>query len=255
MNQFVMTPAAGKRLIARATAAHPAVQTTLKSGTVVIIAGTTNGYVAEEVLKNLGQSAGFSRSRFFRGITLPPCRPTTETGRLPDESQFPGDVVIVDGVWQHGLTIFDVADKLKEGDVILKGANAVDLSQRRAAVLIGHPKGGTIAVALQAVTGRRVRLIIPVGLEKRVTGDLDQLAALVNAPGARGPRLFPAPGEVITEIEAISLLTGAKASLVAAGGVCGAEGSVWLAVSGTPEQEELTQGILKQLAGEPPFVP
>ena len=254
MNQFVMTPAAGKRLIARATAAHPAVQTALKSGTVVIIAGTTNGYVAEEVLKNLGQSAGFSRSRFFRGITLPPCRPTTETGRLPDESQFPGDVVIVDGVWQHGLTIFDVADKLKEGDVILKGANAVDLPRRHAAVFIGHPKGGTIAVALQAVTGRRVRLILPVGLEKRVTGDLDQLAALVNAPGARGPRLFPAPGEVITEIEAISLLTGAKASLVAAGGVCGAEGSVWLAVSGTPEQEEAAQGILKQVAGEPSFV-
>ena len=162
MNQFVMTPAAGKRLIARAIATHPAVQTALKSGTVVIIAGTTNGYVAEEILKYLGQSADFNRSRFFRGITLPPGRPTSETGRLPDEGQFPGDVVIVDGVWQHGLTIFDVADKLKEGDVILKGANAVDLSRRHAAVLIGHPKGGTIAVALQAVTGRRVRLIIPV---------------------------------------------------------------------------------------------
>ena len=57
MNQFVITPAAGKRLIARATATHPAVQTALKSGTVVIVAGTTNGYVAEEILKHLGQSA------------------------------------------------------------------------------------------------------------------------------------------------------------------------------------------------------
>jgi hypothetical protein len=253
MNQFVITPAAGKRLIARATAAHPAVQAALQSGTVVIVAGTTNGYVAEEILKNLGRSAGFNRSRFFRGITLPPDRPTTETGRLPDESQFPGDVIIVDGVWQQGRTIFDVADNLKEGDVILKGANAVDLSRRRAAILIGHPKGGTIAVALQAVTGRRVRLILPVGLEKRVTGDLDQLAAMLNAPGARGPRLFPVPGEVITEIEALSLLAGVTARLVAAGGVCGAEGSVWLAISGDPEQEESAQSILKQVAGEPSF--
>jgi hypothetical protein len=254
MNQFVITPAAGKRLIAQATASHPAVQTALQSGTVVIIAGTTNGCVAEEILKNLGQSTGFNRRRFFRGITLPPGRPTKKSGRLPDESQFPGDVVIVNGVWQQGMTIFDVADQLKEGDVILKGANAVDLSRQRAAVLIGHPKGGTIAVALQAVTGRRVRLILPVGLEKRVTDDLDELASLLNAPGARGPRLFPAPGEVITEIEAISLLTGATARLVAAGGVGGAEGSVWLAVFGNPEQEELAQRILEQVAGEPLFV-
>jgi len=253
MNQFVVTPAAGKRLIACAIAAHPAVQTALRSGTVVIIAGTTNGYVAEEILKNLGQSAGFNRSRFFRGITLPPARPTTETGRLPDEGKFPGDVVIVNGEWHKALTIFDVADKLEEGDVILKGANAVDLSRRRAAVLIGHPKGGTIATAMQAVTGRRVRLILPVGLEKRVVGDLDQLAALLNAPGARGPRLFPVPGEVITEIEAIAMLTGATARLVAAGGVGGAEGSVWLAVSGTAEQEEQAHGILKQVASEPLF--
>ncbi len=42
------------------------------------------------------------------------------------------------------------------GDVILKGANAIDMSQRRATILIGHPKGGTIAVALWAVIGRRV---------------------------------------------------------------------------------------------------
>ena len=251
MNTFVITPAAGKRLIAMATSAHPAVQKALKSGMIVIIAGTTNGYVAEEILQTIGQSADFTRNRFFRGITLPPSRPTTGTGRISDESQFSGDVVLIDGTWQKGKTVFDVADSLKEGDVILKGANAVDLSRQRAAILIGHPKGGTIAIALQAVTGRRVRLILPVGLEKRVTDDLDQLAAMLNAPGNRGPRLFPVPGEVLTELDAISLLTGATARLVAGGGVCGAEGSVWLAVAGSAEQEKSAQGILKQVSAEP----
>jgi len=38
--------------------------------------------------------------------------------------------------------------------------------------LIGHPKGGTIALALQAAVGRRIRLILPAGLERRVFGDL-----------------------------------------------------------------------------------
>lgn len=253
MFQVVLTPAAGKRLIARAVAAHPAVQAALRSGTIVIIAGTTNGCVAEEVLALAGQSEGFSRRRFFRGITLPLHMPAAETGRLPDETGFPGDVVIVKGEWWQGKTIFDVVDDLKEGDVILKGANSLDLSQKRAAVLIGDRRGGTIGASLLAVVGRQVRLLLPVGLEKRISGSLDQLAAKLNAPGAHGARLLPVPGEVISEIEAISILSGATAELVAGGGVCGAEGSVWLAVSGRPEEEKLTGEIIASLAKEPPF--
>ena len=88
--------------------------------------------------------------------------------------------MIVDGERIQGKTIFDVVDDLKEGDVILKGANAVDVIGRRAGILIGHPKGGTIAAALQAVTGRRVKLILPVGLEKRVNTDLDRIAETLN---------------------------------------------------------------------------
>lgn len=69
----------------------------------------------------------------------------------------------------------------------------------------------------------------------------------------QGARLLPVPGLVFTEIEAIKLLSGAGADLVAAGGVCGAEGSVWLAVSGTPEQVEKAESVLRSLAGKPPF--
>ncbi len=184
MFQVVLTPAAGKRLIAKAIAFHPAIQAALRSETIAIIAGTTNGYVAEEILALTGQSEGFVRQRFFRGVTLPPNTPTTDTGRLPDETGFPGDIVIVKGNWQRGKTIFDIVDALKEGDVILKGANSLDLLNKRAAILIGHPRGGTITAALQAVTGRRVRLLIPVGLEKRISGDIDELSAKLNAPGS-----------------------------------------------------------------------
>ena len=254
MKQFVVTPSAGKRLIAKAIAAHPAVSHALKNGTVVIVAGTTNGYVAEEILKALGISAGFSRKRFFRGITLPPGSALTSEGRLSDESKFPGDVVISNGKWLKGKSLFDVVDELKKGDVILKGANALDMKKKQAAILIGHPKAGTIAVALQAVLGRRVRLIIPVGLEKRVNGDLFCLAEKVNTPGAEGFRLFPVPGEVFTEIEAVQLLTGAAAELIAGGGVCGAEGSCWLTISGTQEQETAAEKLLASVAAEPAFI-
>ena len=253
MKQFLITPAAGKRLIARALKDHSAIKDAIKSGVVVIIAGTTNGYVAEEILSSVNQLEGFSRKRFFRGIVLPPVGLTSESGRLKDESGFPGDVVIVNGVWKKGLTIFDVIDDLKEGDVILKGANALDVSNKKAAIYIGHPQGGTIGAALQAVVGRRVRLILPAGLEKRVTNDLDDLALRLNSPGAKGPRLLPVVGEVFTEIEALTSLTGAHAEMVAAGGVAGAEGSIWLAVSGKSVEVEAAQELIKSISKEPQF--
>ncbi|MGD0280315.1 MAG: hypothetical protein ABSC11_13570 [Smithella sp.] len=253
MKQFIITPAAGKRLIGKAIIRHDAVTEAIKKGTVVIVAGTTNGYAAQEILSMLGQEKDFKRNRFFRGITLPPNRPVTSTGRIPDEGKFPGDVIIKDGLFLKGKTIYDIADNLREGDVILKGANAIDIIHRRAAILIGDPKAGTIGVSLQAMVGRRVRLIFPVGLEKRVYENLDELAAKMNAPGAKGPRLLPVPGEILTELDAITLLTGAFASLVSAGGVCGAEGSVWLAVCGKPAQERAAEVLIKSIANEPAF--
>ena len=252
MVQLILTPAAGKRLIAKAVAAYAPIQAALKTGTVVIVAGTTNGYVAEEILGAIGQLEGFSRGAFSRGITLPPSG-TPGTGGSSGRKAFQGDVVIVKGEWQKGKTIFDVAGSLKEGDIILKGANALNVSQRRAAVLIGHPEGGTIAAAMQAVIGKRVKLVIPVGLEKRVSCDLDSLSLEINSPGVKGPRLLPVQGEVITELDSVSILSGATAELFAAGGVCGAEGTVWLAVKGKKDMEEHIKKIADGLSKEPPF--
>lgn len=248
--QFVLTPAMGKRLIGRGMAVHPAIRAVLQRGMLVITAGTTNGYVAEEVLQGLGQAEGFSRRGFRRGLVTPPGFDTDSI-----KTPFPGDVVIADGLWQRGKELAEVVDQTKAGDVILKGANAVDLAGRRAAVLVGHPMGGTIGATLPAVIGRRVRLLVPVGLEKRVDGDLDELAGLLNSPSAAGPRLMVLPGEVFTELDAIALLTGAKARLVAGGGVCGAEGAAWIAASGTAEQLDAAEKLANGLIDEPPCQP
>ncbi len=253
MKQFLITPAMGKRLIAKTIATHPAIRKVIKNGTLVMVAGTTNGYVAEEILKAYNIAGDFSRKHFFRGVNLPPTKTVTKEGRLADGSKFPGDVVIVRGEWQKGKTIADVVDSLEEGDVILKGANALDLAHRQAGILIGHPKAGTIGLAIPAIAGRRVRLIIPIGLEKRVDADLNVLAAKLNAPGVGGYRLLPVQGEVFTELEALRALTAAEVELIAAGGVCGAEGAVWIAVSGEPEQEEFAEQVIASVADEPAF--
>jgi hypothetical protein len=253
MFQKNLTVASGKMLIAKSIAVHPSIKERLKSGTVVIIAGTTNGYVAQEILKSINQEKEFSMKKFFRGITLPPYMPTNEFGRLHDDTEFFGDVVIKDGIWQKGKTILDVADSLIQGDIIIKGANAVDIINKRAAILIGHPKGGTIIPSISASVGKRIKLIFPVGLEKRVSNNIDEITELLNDTSSTGCRLLPVSGEIITELEAISILTGATAKLVSAGGVCGAEGSVWLAIYGTRNQETNAKKILLDIINEPPF--
>lgn len=247
MKQFVLTSSMGKRLIGRAMAAHPAVRSVMDKGTLVIVAGTTNGYVAEEVLRAVAQAEGFSRKGFRRGMTTPPGFDVSSV-----RADFPGDVVLVDGQWLKGKEISDVVDDLSTGDVILKGANAVNLCTRQAGVYIGDPRGGTIAAAIPAVIGRRVRLIVPVGLEKRITADIHDLAAELNAPGASGPRMMPMPGEVFTELDAVELLTGATAKLLAGGGVHGAEGAVWIGISGQDDQVEAAVDLVASIAGEPP---
>lgn len=88
-----------------------------------------------------GQEENFSRKRFFRGIVLPPGGPVTGSGRIKDETGFPGDV-------------------------ILKGVNALNLPKGQTGIYIGDLHGGTIGASIQTVVGRRVRLILPVRLEK-----------------------------------------------------------------------------------------
>lgn len=252
MKQFIVTSSVGKRLIGKALAQNRTVLDAAKNGTLVIIAGTTNGYIAEELFKNLNID-GFSRKHFFRGLTLPPAMRLSPEGRLVDESKFPGDVVISKGEWVKGKTINEIADSLKEGDVIIKGANALDLENKQAAILIGHPKAGTIGVSLPVVIGRRIKLIVAVGLEKRVSANLNVLAEKINSPGEGGYRLLPIPGQVFTEVDAITQLTGASAELISAGGICGAEGAVYLGVWGSKEQQDAAEKLLSQVAAEPAF--
>jgi len=253
IRQYFLSPASGKRLIAKSVLFIPSIVEALENRTIVIIAGTTNGYIAEEIFKKTGQISEFSKRRFFRGISLPHKYVTTNTGRLSDESEFPGDVVIVKGKWDKGKTIFDVADSLQKGDVIIKGANAVNLDSMQAAVYIGHPKAGAISAVLQAVLGRRVEFYIPVGLEKRIHGDIISIAKKLNSVKATGLRYLPISGNIITELEAIKIITGAEAELVAAGGVCGAEGSCWIAVTGNHEQLTNVDNLIKSISKEPNF--
>ncbi|MCD6465357.1 hypothetical protein J7L27_03200, partial [Candidatus Bathyarchaeota archaeon] len=78
-----------------------------------------------------------------------------------------------------------------------------------------------------------------------------ELARKMNSPDSEGPSLMPVTGLIVTEIEALKILTGVDATLVSSGGIAGAEGAVRLLVEGTKEQVEKTLSLLQTIKGEP----
>ncbi len=243
--QFFLTPAAGKALIAKAVVKRPDVQEALKNAAVFVIGGTTNAFVANEFLKELGQEPCVTFPRFHRGVALPP------GAKLLQEEQL-GDLLIEKGIprFTAPQDLPEVCKTLKAGDVIMKGANALHLPTRTAAVLLGNTEnGGTVVEASKAVLSRRAKLILPVGIEKRVDSDLSELQDLVNDPEASGLRLFKAPGEAFTELDAIRLLTGSEAKIIASGAVNGGEGGVYLQITGG--DPEKLRALLREVSQTP----
>ncbi|MBP0968815.1 MAG: hypothetical protein J5744_01585 [Oscillospiraceae bacterium] len=245
--QFYLAPAAGKRLIAKGVAQLDSVKAALRSGTVLIIGGTTNAAVAEELLASIGETEGFDRKGFFRGITVPKGYKYT-----PRESI--GDVVIKDGKWMRGMTVYDACADLRKGDIVFKGANAVNLEDDQAGVLLGSDNIGTAGPVLTAVYGRRVSLIVPVGVEKRVTAPLKDLSDMCNSPDASGLKFLPLPGDIFTELHAIETLTGAYAEILGGGGICGAEGGCYFLAEGTDDQIEKLRAVISEVETEQSFI-
>ena len=64
IKQFLITPSSGKRLIGKGMANHPDIEKVMKNGTLLVIAGTTNGYVVEEIMKKFDIQGDFSRKGF-----------------------------------------------------------------------------------------------------------------------------------------------------------------------------------------------
>ncbi len=242
--EIVLTPAQSKRLIAKAVRQHPVVKTAYNNGTIGICRGTTASYVAEEFLGH--ELPPFS---YTTGLTLP----KTPYPEITKPSTPVHEVIIRQGeIHTDGETVVDASVNMNPGDVIIKGANALNYRDGVAGCLIGHPKGGTVGGFWGPLFGRKIRLIIPVGLEKEISGDIIEISNMCMDENP-GSALMPMTGIIVTEIEAIDILTGAEAHQIAAGGIRGAEGAVRLMASGTPDQINSLKSLITDLADEKPY--
>lgn len=254
----ILTVSESKRLIGKAVAQMPIVKRALENGMIIVIKGTTNAYVAEELSGKKVDHAAYVTGRIEpeKGMKyLPAAKPVNhlilEKGKVVD------------------IPLPEAAKKLKAGDVVIKGANALDYRNKMASVDILDPMGGTTGITMPIVVARKAHLIIPVGLEKLVAGDIVDLTLkmrepveMLPAPAGRSKSKFPGhlipsqwilTGEIVTEIEAIKILTGATAFQCSAGGVSGAEGATWLVFRGTRDQVKKTMDLTNAIQGEPPY--
>jgi hypothetical protein len=148
----------------------------------------------------------------------------------------------------------DLLEEMDEKDVFIKSANALD-PEWNAGVLAAAPEGGIIGRVLPVIQRNKVNLIIPVGLEKLIPTSITDArdeAGIFKTDDSTGLPcdIVPVEGIVITEIEAINILSGAVAIPIGAGGVSGAEGAVTLVIKGTNNQVETAKKILVARARE-----
>ena len=242
--EIVLTVSQSKRLIAQGVVNHPVVKAAFNNGNIGICRGTTCSYVAGEFLEH--ELEPFS---YTTGITLP--REPYPEINTPKNAVH--DIVIRRGeIHMDGETVIEAAKSMNPGDVIVKGANALNYKKGIAGCIVGHPMGGTVGGFWGLLYGRKIRLVIPVGLEKETACDIQTVSNLTIEENP-GNSLMPMTGIIITEIEAIKELTGADVYQMAAGGIRGAEGAVRLLVEGTHEQIKKVKSIISDIEHENPF--
>lgn len=249
--EVVLTPSESKRLIGKAVASMEVVKEALKSGLIIIIKGTTNSYVAEEILEK-----PIEKERYGRGVVVP-----GSLSYVPDEESIP-DVIIEKGKVRKDLSLEEAVRILKTGDVLMKGANALDPDGVTGVFLARAPitDGGTIGRSIGTVVGRGVNFIIPVSLEKLIPVPVREVVTQlndkeVNLAMGLTVNVMPTMGKVVTEIEAFKILTGVEAVNIGAGGVGGAEGTRVFLIKGDEEAVKKAFNLVQSIKGEPPFKP
>lgn len=269
-----LTPSESKRLIAKAVAALPEVRKALQSGRMIISEGTTNAYVIEELFDTpiskeiyaCGVISGGGMSAVPAELRIMPhllkcgkavdARPPEEQ-RLKPES--PGESEDADEF--HPKDNWELhAELIKEfeaDDVLIKGATAVD-QWGNAGVFVAEGDGGSIGRDLPVVLARGAHLIVPVGLEKLVpsVAEASKNCSIQRFKHAFGfcPAVMPLiNGKVVTEVQALKILTDVTAIHVASGGIGGSEGTVVLSVGGEEKGVDQAFELVKSIKGEPPI--
>ena len=244
---FVFTPWESRRLIGRAVAALPEVQLAYKEAEIIIAHGSTNVFVAEELMGYCPQKNYFLSGQVINSVL---CQ-THPSEKPPMIKLVNGELVLPEPMMDATLRNFD------DRCVFIKGGNAVDYDFN-AGVFCAHPGAGTIGFAYGMLCARGSHLIVPIGLEKlvpsvpRAARYMGQDTFYYHA-GQRTGMIPLTNATVITEIQAFDILFGLEAIHVGGGGAMGSEGSVVLVAESEQAHMDEVVKIYESIKGEKPL--
>ena len=241
----VLNSTTAKRLIAQGVAAYPIVAQAMRGGTVVVTLGTTNGYVASELLGDPIDQGAFAAGVIDNRWNI--------NARLGEAT----DLVLKDGV-QIPFNEKAVLDNLTAGDVVIKGGNALD-PFGTVGVLLAAATGGTVGRYVPTAIARGVDIVIPISVAKSIHTPIADLALDL---GSRKLELamglpcgmYPLTGHVVSEIDALRLLFEVRATHVCSNGIGMGRGSVSLLIEGEEEGVRAAFERVQQLS-ELPEIP
>jgi len=237
----VLTPPMSKRLIAKGVAAMPPVRSALDRGRVVITLGTTNAYVAEELL-----GTPIDRGAFAAGFVDDRWNINMRLGESPE--------IVIDQGTRMDPPPEDALSTLRAGDVVIKGGNALD-PEGVVGVLLGSPTGGTVGRYVAACLARGVELIVPIGLAKSVHSSIIDLSQEMGS-GRIDLRMglpcgiYPLHGRVMSEIEAMETLFPVCTQHVTSGGIGIGAAAVSLLIEGEDEAVRDAFELVESLRNE-----
>ncbi len=238
----VLNSTTAKRLIAQGVAVHPIVTNVMKEGTVVVTLGTTNGYVASELL-----GEPIDQGAFAAGVINDRWSINARLGEATD-------LVLKDGT-QIPFAEEAVLGSLTAGDVIIKGGNALD-PFGTVGVLLAAANGGTVGRYVPTAIARGVDIVIPISVAKSVHTPIIDLALEMGSHKLEISMglpcgMYPLIGYVVSEIEALELLFDVRAMHVCSNGIGIGKGSVSLLIEGEEEHVRTAFERVQQLAKLP----
>jgi hypothetical protein len=243
---FVLTPAESRRLIAKAVVQLPEVQAALETAYVCVVGGTTNAFVARELA----------------GLDISPETYTAGTSAsgvvcvTPAERRDPHIPLVLHKGQVVNKSLTEVFEDFALETVVIKGANAVD-PEGNVGIITSGFDGGTVAATIGYMTSTGMQYIFPVGLEKLVPS-VPEAARWAGSKtfdysmGAPFGMYCLSNGIVLTEIQALEVLSDVNAMHVASGGIGGNEGAVVLVAEGTDDQVRKAIEYVESVKGEPP---
>lgn len=258
---FVLTPPESKRLIAKAIIKTNEIKKALEKAYIILCEGTINVMIAQELFGLNIKSEDYICGVVMDGVTCTSglsskTRIEVTFKECPQKKVWvPFPLVaykgkIVDISYHRAINDFHI------DTLVIKGGNAID-KEKNVGVILGGYDGGITAKVMGHCISQGTKLICPIGLEKTVFS----VREAANYTG--GKRFNYSMGSdyglivvsnafVVTEIEAIKILSGADAFHVASGGIGGSEGAVVLSCEGTLDEVKSIINIIEGIKGEPP---